>query len=222
MPEIEVVEDIMSVNDRLAAQIQGQMDAAGVLSLNMMASPGGGKTSVTRRTVEALKDDLRIGYMDGDIVEIDADHIKQLGVPTTLINTGGDCHLDANKVNLALPRMDLSSMDLLVIENVGNLVCPAAWKIGAHLNVVIASVPEGSDKPYKYPAMFRGAHVLILNKIDLLPYIDFDLDYFRHGVEVLNPGVEFFPVSAKTGEGFDAWLDWLCAQIEAKKATVNS
>lgn len=221
MPEIEVVEDIMSVNDRLAARIQGQMDAAGVLSLNVMASPGGGKTSVTRRTVEALKDEIRIGYMDGDIVEIDADHIKQLGVPTTLINTGGDCHLDANKVNLALPRMDLSRIDLLVIENVGNLVCPAAWKIGAHLNVVIASVPEGSDKPYKYPAMFRGAHVLILNKIDLLPYIDFDLDYFRHGVEVLNPGVEFFPVSAKTGEGFDAWLGWLRGQIDAKKAAVK-
>ncbi len=221
MPEIEVVEDIMGVNDRLAAQIQGQMDAAGVLALNIMASPGGGKTSVTRRTIEALKDEVRIGYMDGDIVEIDAQHIARLGVPTTLINTGGDCHLDANKVNLALPDLDLNALDLVVIENVGNLVCPAAWKIGAHLNVVIASVPEGSDKPYKYPAMFRGAHVLILNKIDLMPYIDFDLDYFRHGVEVLNPGLAFFPVSAKTGEGFDAWLDWLRARVAEKREAVG-
>jgi hydrogenase nickel incorporation protein HypB len=213
-----VVENILNANDQLAEQVRGQLDQAGVLALNFMASPGGGKTSVIFKTVEALKDKLRIGVMDGDVVTIDVEKIAELGVPVSLINTGGDCHLDANMVYHAMPSLDLSALDVLIIENVGNLICPSAFKLGVHLNVVIASVPEGDDKPYKYPAMFRGADVLLLNKMDLRDYQDFNVEYFRHGVEVLNPGVVFFPVSCRTGEGLEAWLNWLYARIAERVA----
>ncbi len=219
MPDnISVVEDIMSANNRLAAQIHERLNNAGVFALNFMASPGGGKTSVIVRTVQALMDGLRIGVMDGDIVDIDLEELAGMGIPVSLINTGGNCHLDANMVNSALPTLDLDVLDLLIIENVGNLICPAAFKLGVHHNVVIASVPEGDDKPYKYPAMFRGADVLLLNKMDLQEYMGFDVDHFRHGVEVLNPGVAFFPVSCRTGSGFDAWLDWLRLRIAERSA----
>jgi hydrogenase nickel incorporation protein HypB len=217
--KIEIVENIMSANEDMAAQIHRQLNDAGVLALNMMASPGGGKTSVILRTVKALQDDVRIGVMDGDIVEIDLEDLKAMGIPVSLINTGGNCHLDANMVYGALPTMDLSALDLLIIENVGNLICPMAFDLGVHLKVVIASVPEGHDKPYKYPAMFRGADVLLLNKMDLQEYMEFDVDYFRHGVEVLNPGVSFFPVSCRTGEGLDAWIAWLREKIDAQTGT---
>jgi len=136
----------------------------------VMASPGGGKTSVIYRTIETLKDECQIGVMDGDVVPIDVERIAALKVPVSLLNTGGDCHLDANMVYHALPSLDLSTLDLLIIENVGNLICPASFKLGVHLNVVIASIPEGDDKPYKYPTMFRGADVLLLNKMDLVDY----------------------------------------------------
>jgi hydrogenase nickel incorporation protein HypB len=215
---ISVVEDILSANDQLAAANRARLDAAGVLALNLMASPGGGKTSVILRTVRALMAELRIGVMDGDIVDIDLEELRALGLPVALINTGGNCHLDANMVDGALPSMDLDALDVLIIENVGNLICPMAFDLGTHFNVVIASVPEGDDKPYKYPAMFRGADVLLLNKMDLQEYMGFDVDRFRHGVEVLNPGVAFFPVSCRSGEGFDAWLDWLRAQLRARRA----
>ena len=216
---IEIVENIMSANEDLAVQIHRQFNDAGVLALNIMASPGGGKTSVILQTVNALIDDVRIGVMDGDIVEIDLEELKTMGIPVSLINTGGNCHLDANMVNGALPNMDLGALDMLIIENVGNLICPMAFDLGAHIKVVIASVPEGHDKPYKYPAMFRGADVLLLNKMDLQEYMEFDVEYFRHGVEVLNPGVEFFPVSCRTGEGFEAWIAWLRERIEAQNST---
>lgn len=216
--KIPVVENILSANDALAGQIQAQLDQAAVLALNVMASPGGGKTSVILRTVRALMDEVRIGVMDGDIVEIDLRELAALGLPVSLINTGGQCHLDANMVHRALPSMNLGALDLLIIENVGNLICPAAFKLGVHFNIVIASVPEGADKPYKYPSMFRGADVLLLNKMDLQEYMDFDVDYFRQGVEALNPGVAFFPVSCRTGEGLDAWFAWLRAQLNSRSA----
>ena len=216
MPNIPVVETILSVNDQLAEQNRKTLDDAGVLALNVMASPGGGKTTVIGKTIDALRDDVRIGVMDGDIVAIDLEGFAAQGIPVSLINTGGNCHLDANMVHSALPTMDLNALDLLIIENVGNLVCPAAFKLGSHINVVIASVPEGADKPYKYPAMFSGADVLLLNKMDLAEYMDFDVEYFRHGVEVLNPGVAFFPISCRTGEGLDAWIDWLRARLAEK------
>ncbi|MCD4687691.1 MAG: hydrogenase nickel incorporation protein HypB [Anaerolineae bacterium] len=213
---IPVVKKILSENDLLAEQIRGKLTGLGVFSLNFMASPGGGKTSVIVRTVKALKDEIRIGVMDGDIVEIDLEELAAMGIPVSLINTGGQCHLDANQVLSALPTIDLSAIDLLIVENVGNLICPAAFDLGVDVNVVIASVPEGDDKPYKYPSMFKGADVLLLNKMDVAEYFEFRVDYFREGVEALNPGLQFFPVSAKTGEGFDAWLDWLRGKIEQR------
>ena len=211
---VSVVEDILSANDQLAAANRERLDAAGVFAINIMASPGAGKTSLIMRTVQALKEELRIGAVDGDIATtLDADRIAALGVPAVQINTGGTCHLDAPMLQSALPQLPLEELDLLIIENVGNLVCPASFRLGVHRDVLIASVPEGDDKPYKYPVMYRGADVLVLNKMDVLAAFDFDVDYFRRGVEALNPGLTFFPLSCKTGEGVDKWLDWLRDEI---------
>ena len=211
---VSVVEEIMSANDQLAAVNRAQLDAAGVFALNVMASPGAGKTSLIMCAVKALKAEFRIGAVDGDIATtIDADRIAALGVPAVQINTGGNCHLDAPMLQSALSQLVLDEMDLLIIENVGNLVCPATFKLGVHRNLLIASVPEGDDKPYKYPVMYRGVDCLVLNKMDVLAAFDFDVDYFRRGVEPLNPGLAFFPLSCKTGEGLDAWLDWLRNEV---------
>ncbi len=214
---IPVVEKILSANDRLAEQNRARLDAAGALGLNMLASPGAGKTSVIVRTIQALSPHLKIGVVEGDTapVTIDADRVNAAGAPAVQINTGGDCHLDAVMLANALGALPLEGLDLLIVENVGNLVCTAAFALGTHRTVLIASVPEGADKPYKYPAIYRGLDALILNKIDLLPYVDFDLPYFRRGVEALNPGVAFFPLSCRTGEGVPAWTDWLRAQVAA-------
>jgi hydrogenase nickel incorporation protein HypB len=211
---VSVVEDILSANDQLAAANRAQLDAEGVFAINVMASPGAGKTSLIMRTVKALKAELGIGAVDGDIATtIDADRIAALGVPAVQINTGGNCHLDAPMLQSALPQLPLDELNLLIIENVGNLVCPATFKLGVHRNVLIASVPEGDDKPYKYPVMYRGVDCLVLNKMDVLAAFDFDVDYFRRGVEALNPGLAFFPLSCKTGEGLDEWLTWLRNEV---------
>jgi hydrogenase nickel incorporation protein HypB len=207
---VSVVEQILSANDQLADANRARLDAAGVFALNVMASPGAGKTSLIMRTVEALRGEFRIGAVDGDIATtIDADRIAALGVPAVQINTGGACHLDAAMLQRALPELPLEALDLLIVENVGNLVCPASFKLGVHRSILIASVPEGDDKPYKYPVMYRGVDGLVLNKMDVLAAFDFDVDYFRRGVEALNPGLAFFPLSCKTGEGLEAWLNWL-------------
>lgn len=214
---VSIVEDIMDANDNLAAQNQFQLNAAGVLGMNVMASPGAGKTSVILKTIEELQGALQLGVVEGDTaaVTIDADKIIMAGMPAVQINTGGNCHLDAVMLQKALPEMPLDEIDLLIVENVGNLICPASFTLGTHFNVVIASVPEGDDKPYKYPNIYRGIDALILNKIDLLPYIDFDVDYFRRGIEMLNPDVDFFQVSCTTGEGIDAWTAWLQARVKS-------
>jgi hydrogenase nickel incorporation protein HypB len=215
---VPVIEEIMSANDRLAAANQAQLDAAGILAINLMASPGAGKTSLITRTVEALRSTLRLGAIDGDLAtSIDADRVAALGVPAVQINTGGNCHLDAAMIQSALPQLPLAELDLLIIENVGNLVCPVAFQLGAHLDVLIASVPEGDDKPYKYPPMYQGVDALVLNKIDVLPAFDFDVQHFRRGVEILNPGVAFFPLSCKTGEGLEDWMGWLAEQVETHR-----
>ena len=208
---VPVIEKILSANDSLAAQNRARLDKAGVYSINLMASPGAGKTSLILRTIEALAPSLRLGVVEGDTapVTIDADKITAAGMPAVQINTGGDCHLDAVMLGDALPQLPLDEIDLMIVENVGNLVCPAAFTLGTHANVLIASVPEGDDKPYKYPAIYRGIDALIINKIDLLPYVHFNMDYFRKGVEMLNPNVKTFPVSCQTGEGMQAWVDWL-------------
>ncbi len=208
---VPVVQEIMSANDSLAAQNRELLDAAGVFGVNIMASPGAGKTSVILQTIKALKNNVQLGVVEGDTaaVTIDADKVITAGMPAVQINTGGQCHLDAVMLAKALPALPLQALDLLIVENVGNLICPASFTLGTHANVVIASVPEGDDKPYKYPNIYRGIDALILNKIDLLPYIDFDEAYFRQGIEVLNPGVTFFPISCTTGEGVAAWTEWL-------------
>lgn len=213
---ITIVEDILSANDQLAAQNRAVLDAHGVFGLNIMASPGSGKTSTILRTIEGMANTLRIGVVEGDTaaVTIDADKIVAAGSPAVQINTGGNCHLDAVMLAKALPQLPLAELDLLIVENVGNLICPAAFNLGTHANVVIASIPEGDDKPYKYPNIYRGIDALILNKVDLRPYIDFDQAYFERGIRLLNPTVTFFPISCKTGEGIEAWLDWLQARVK--------
>lgn len=211
---VSVVENILSANDRLAASNRDLLDGAGVFSINLMASPGAGKTSLITRTVEALRDDLAIGAVDGDVATtLDADRIAASGIPAVQINTGGACHLDAVMFQEALPQLPLESLDLLIVENVGNLVCPASFALGVHRNVLIASVPEGDDKPYKYPVMYRGVDAVVLNKIDVLDAFEFDIDYFRRGVETLNPGLAFFPLSCKTGDGLESWLNWIIEEM---------
>ena len=216
---IPVVEKILSANDRLAADNRALLDAAGVLALNFMASPGAGKTSLIEQTVRSLAGRLRLAVIDGDIAtSIDADRAAAAGAQAVQINTGGECHLDAVMLQQALPQLNLQNVDLLIVENVGNLVCPASFQLGVHHSVLIASIPEGDDKPYKYPGMYRGVDALVINKIDLLPYVDFRMDYFRQGVEILNPGLVTFPLSCRTGEGLPAWLDWVTTQVEARRA----
>lgn len=213
---VPVVERILSANDRLAEANRARLDAAGVFAVNLMASPGAGKTSLILRTIRALKGRWRIAVVEGDLAStLDADRVAAEGVPSVQIATGGECHLDAAMVGSGLDRLPLDEVDLLIVENVGNLVCPAEFRLGVHRNVLIASVPEGDDKPYKYPPMYRGVDAVVLNKIDVLPAFDFNLDYFRRGVEALNPGVRFFPLSCKTGEGLDAWLGWLEEELRA-------
>ncbi|MBX3058188.1 MAG: hydrogenase nickel incorporation protein HypB [Anaerolineae bacterium] len=215
MTKVTIVEEIMSANDRLAQQNRALLDAHGVFAINVMASPGAGKTSLILRTITAVAPHLTLGVVEGDTapVTIDADKVLAAGMPAVQINTGGSCHLEASMVAKALPQLPLTDLDLLVLENVGNLVCPAGFQLGTHANIVVASVPEGDDKPYKYPGIYRGIDALILNKTDLLPYVDFNLAYFRQGIELLNPEAAFFPLSCKTGEGFAAWIEWLLAQV---------
>jgi hydrogenase nickel incorporation protein HypB len=205
----------LGANDRLAADNRAALDAAGVFSLNFLASPGAGKTSLVEQTVHGLSDRYRLAVIDGDIAtSIDADRAAAAGATAVQINTGGECHLDAVMLQQALGQLDLSIVDLLIVENVGNLICPANFALGTHKSVLVASVPEGADKPYKYPGTYRGVDVLVINKIDLLPYVDFDMDYFRRGVAALNPGLETFAISCRTGEGIPAWLEWVARQTD--------
>jgi len=208
---IQVVENILNANDRLAEENFARIEAAGVFSINIIASPGAGKTSLIEKTLPLLKGKLRVAAIDGDIAtSIDADRAAAAGAGASIqINTGGDCHLDAVMLRGALEQLDLTQFDLLIVENVGNLVCPANFKLGTHKTVLVASVPEGDDKPYKYPGTYRGVDALVVNKIDLLPYVDFRMEYFTQGVQVLNPNVTTFPLSCRTGEGLDAWVNWL-------------
>lgn len=213
---VPVVEKILGANERLAADNRARLDAAGVFSLNFMASPGAGKTSLVEQTVSRLAGKLRLAAIDGDIAtSLDADRAAAAGATAVQINTGGDCHLDAVMLQGALDQLDLSDVDLLIVENVGNLVCPINFALGTHLNVLVASIPEGDDKPYKYPGAYRGVDALVVNKIDLLPYVEFDMAYFRRGAAALNPGLTTFPLSCRTGEGLDAWVDWIIGQVEA-------
>lgn len=217
--KVQIVEKILDANDQMAAENQEFFDKNNILAINIMASPGAGKTSLILRTIEGLTPEFNLAVIEGDTapVTIDSDKINERGIPVTQINTGGDCHLDALMVRKGMQALDLEKTDLVIIENVGNLVCPASFKLGSHHNVVIASIPEGDDKPYKYPNIYRGIQCLVLNKTDLTPYVDFNMEYFKQGIQILNPGVEIIPVSSKTEEGLDVWFNWLRARINEKK-----
>lgn len=216
MPKrIEVVEKILSANEQLAEGNRAVFDRLGLFTLNLMASPGAGKTSLIERTLEGLGNKMEIAVIDGDIASsIDADRAAAAGATSIQINTGGECHLDAVMLKTAIEEMDLSEVDLLIVENVGNLVCPASFPLGTHKSVLIASVPEGDDKPYKYPAMYRDVDALVINKIDLHPYVEFDMEYFRKGVEILSPGLVTFPLSCKSSDGIEEWLSWVAEGVE--------
>ena len=218
--KVSVVEKVHSVNDQLAAENQHRLQNAGLFSINLMASPGAGKTSLIEKTLAELDPTIPVAAIDGDVAtSIDADRAAEAGATAVQINTGGQCHIDASMLRSALDKLELATFDLLVVENVGNLICPASFKLGTDKNVLIASIPEGDDKPYKYPAMYQDVDALIINKIDLLPYINFNMEYFKKGVEMLNPGLITFPMSCTTGEGIDTWIKWLMVQIQAVKSS---
>jgi len=217
--KVKVLQNILDANTQMAQKNQRLLDNHRILALNIMASPGAGKTSLILKTIARLKDKTRIAVIEGDIAStIDADRISDQGVAVVQINTGGGCHLDANMVENALNNLKLNEIDLLFIENVGNLVCPAAFRLGEHKRVVLLSVPEGDDKPIKYPMMFTESEAVVINKTDLLPLLDFDLDAFKRKVIGLNPDVEIFQLSAKTGQGLDPWLSWLEAELKSLRA----
>jgi len=212
---ISVQEEILASNEELARANRSALDDSKSFGINIMASPGAGKTSVILQTFEDLRSSLRLGVVEGDLAaSIDADRMEEEGIPAIQINTGGGCHLDAVMLRHALSEMPLESIDLLLVENVGNLICPANFALGTHMNILVASVPEGADKPYKYPGMYLGVDALLINKIDLLPYVDFDMDYFVRGVEALNPGLLTFPISCRSGEGVSEWTTWLSEQVQ--------
>lgn len=211
---VAVVEKILGANERLAAENRLLLDESATFGLNLMASPGAGKTSLIEQTLGQLRGRFNVAVIDGDVATtIDAERAAAAGAQAVQINTGGECHLDAVMIKEALGQLDLATFELLIVENVGNLICPANFKLGTHKNVLIASVPEGDDKPYKYPGMYQDVDALVINKVDLLPYIDFDMDYFRRGVEVLSPGLKTFPLSCRTGVGLGSWLSWVSDQV---------
>ena len=211
---VAVLEDILSENDRVADANRHVLLSAGVRSVNLMSSPGAGKTALLKRSLLTLADRVRVGVLEGDIAtSLDADRLDGLGAAVALVNTsagfGGECHLDAVMVRAGLQRLPLDQIDLLVIENVGNLVCPAEFDVGADARAMVYSVTEGEEKPLKYPVMFRAADVVVINKIDLLPHLDFDLDEFLANLADVNPRARVIHASARTGEGVDEWCEWL-------------
>jgi len=211
---IEIKQSVFANNDREADRVREELKQKNTFLLNLMSSPGSGKTTTLQRTVERLKDKLRIGVMEADIDSaVDAEKMAASGVRSIQLHTGGMCHLDAGMTEQGLQEIGVDDLDLVVLENVGNLVCPAEFDTGAVKNAMILSVPEGHDKPLKYPLIFTVCDALIINKIDVLPYFDFDMDKVVEYAHMRNPKLKIFPISAKTGEGVDAWCDWLTEQI---------
>jgi hydrogenase nickel incorporation protein HypB len=220
--KVRIVEGVLDANDTIARANRDDFDRHSVTVVNLMSAPGAGKTALLERVAGEL-DGVRLGVLEGDVQgSPDADRLASLHVPVTQINTdpgfGGECHLDANMVRSAIPSLPLEEIDLLVIENVGNLVCPAEFRVGEDRRVMVSSVTEGEDKPLKYPLMFRACELVLVNKIDLLPHLDFDLDKFFHHLDAVHPGVDRLLVSAKTGEGIEGWRDWL---LHAAKNAVH-
>jgi hydrogenase nickel incorporation protein HypB len=210
---VRVVEDALDANNTIANANRADFDRASVTVLNFMSAPGAGKTALLERVVADL-DGVRVGVLEGDVQgSLDADRLAALHVPVTQLNTGagfgGECHLDANMVRSALPELPLDEIDLLVIENVGNLVCPAEFRVGENARIMVSAITEGEEKPLKYPLMFRACELVLINKIDLLPHLDFDLEKFLHNLDSVHPGVDRILVSARTGHGIEEWRDWL-------------
>jgi hydrogenase nickel incorporation protein HypB len=211
--KVKIVEEALDANNTIARANRDDFERAGVKVVNFMSAPGAGKTALLERVVDQLPG-VRVGVLEGDVQgSMDADRLAALHVPVTQLNTdpsfGGECHLDANMVRTALPDLPLDEIDLLVIENVGNLVCPAEFKVGEDARIMVSAITEGEEKPLKYPLMFRACELVLINKIDLLPHLDFDLDRFLHNLDAVNPGVARMIVSARTGEGVEQWRDWL-------------
>ena len=215
---IKVGEDILGANEAKARENKKLLDDNGVFTINIMSSPGAGKTSAILSTINHLKDKITIAVIEGDVASsVDSEKVSALGIPVVQINTAGGCHLDANMVESALGSLPLGDIDLLFIENVGNLICPNAYSLGEDRRIMISSLPEGDDKPLKYPAMFADTDVIVLNKTDLQPHLDFSYDVFNKTVTSLNSDVVIFPVSCKTGEGMAAWFAWLESEVRNKK-----
>ncbi len=212
--EIKVLRDILGANEQIAARNRGLLDSKGVFAVNLMSSPGAGKTSLILETIKRLKGELRIGVIEGDVSSsADAETVGKEGVPVIQINNAGGCHLDANMIDSALNNLPLQDIELLIIENVGNLICPAEFALGEHKKVVISSTPEGDDKPFKYPLMFQEANIVLVNKIDLLPYLKFDLRAFSQAIKGINKEVEILEISCAMGQGIQEWVSWLLAQM---------
>jgi hydrogenase nickel incorporation protein HypB len=217
--KISVVKNILEANDRIAQENRAIFDEKNLLVFNLMSSPGAGKTSLLEKTIDAIKEDLKIGVIEGDIQSSqDAERIAAKGIPVVQINTGGACHLDGNMIRGTFHCFDFDALDLLVVENVGNLVCPAEFKVGEDFKVMILSVTEGEDKPTKYPLMFRESKVLLINKIDLLPYVDCSVEKIKSEALKVNPHLTLFEISCKTGEGLDAWYNWLKQEVEHRRS----
>ncbi len=212
--KVRVVEDALDANNTIARANRADFERAGVAVLNLMSAPGAGKTSLLERALAEPLEGVRVGVLEGDVQgSLDSDRLAALHIPVVQLNTGegfgGECHLDANMVRTALPELPLSEIDLLVIENVGNLVCPAEFRVGEDARAMVCSVTEGEDKPLKYPLMFRACELVVINKLDLLPHLEFDLDKFLYHLEQVHPGVEHMLASARTGEGIEPWRAWL-------------
>ncbi len=215
---ITVQEEILGANEEQARRNQDRLDKHGILTINVMSSPGAGKTSLILQTINRLKPKTRVAVIEGDVASrVDADKVHERGAPVVQINIPGGCHLDASMMENALNNLPLEEVDLLLVENVGNLICPAEFDLGEHKKVILLSVPEGDDKPYKYPLMFTVADVVLVNKIDLLPYVDFNLSAFTKAVSGLNPRAKILPISCKTSKGLEAWFSWLQSEIKQVK-----
>jgi hydrogenase nickel incorporation protein HypB len=216
--EIKVLKDILGANEQMAARNRELLDSNNIFTVNLMASPGAGKTSLVLATIKALEGKARVGVIEGDVSSsLDAELIGKEGVPVVQINTGGECHLEANMVGNALANLPLPDIDLLLIENVGNLICPAEFNLGENKKVVISSIPEGDDKPFKYPLIFHIVDAVVINKIDLLPYLKFDIGAYSQAIRGINSKVAIFQTSCTTGEGVDEWISWLQAEMAKRK-----
>ena len=217
MPKITIAQNILAANDTIAQEVQQSLATHGIRTINVMSSPGAGKTTLLERTIARLRGEMAIGVIEGDIeTSADAERIETAGAETVQINTRGACHLEAHMIRAALKELDIAHINLLFIENIGNLVCPSEWDLGEDLRAVVVSTTEGDDKPAKYPQMFAVSQVMIVNKLDLLPYVDYDVEKVKRQALAINPRLRIFEVSCRTGEGLDAWCEWLVTFANGK------